>query len=261
MQLMWNLVEMHRDMLSTCRLMLDNRMEYDPSRLLLTSDRVRDNSVNTFRDLMQRLEVQAPFQRTFASSAFQGRNSRLVESSAQAHLPSPQLSRVQTLHSLADLDTDDGTKKTEEQLKLLAERYIETLPDPNRSPGPPPTPPVEASDGYNAFCPGPVEERWFAGSLSLWQCMKCGSSISFDYNKVDRSQAFANLVFSCHLPVRSETVSYKCILCRETGVAAPEALQVFEKMELVAHLGTHSVRDFNRAGFDGAILRSSCLVP
>ncbi|MCJ1384539.1 hypothetical protein MMC17_007656 [Xylographa soralifera] len=165
---------------------------------------------------------------------------------------------VQTLQAISS-SVEDNIEIDEEKarLNMLAEKYVKGSLRPEQASKPCVSQP-EISSEFNAFCQGPVEECFSSGSLSLWQCRNCGSSISFDYNKVDRSQGFANLIFSCHLPVRSETVNYKCIICRAIG-EPQNALGVFgEKMYLISHLCQHTARDFREAGFNESILYSSC---
>ncbi|MCJ1397753.1 hypothetical protein MMC11_000949 [Xylographa trunciseda] len=243
MELMWCLLDMHRDMLNVCKLMLQSRMEYDPSKLLQTSDQIRDRSLGSFHSLAQRLEMQASLQHPLAIDL-------------HSSWISPRMSRVQTLQTISSSDEENNEIDEEKaRLNMLAEKYVEALSDPSRPQSPAVSQPELSSD-FNAFCQGPVEECFSSGSLSLWQCRNCGSSISFDYNKVDRSQGFANLIFSCHLPVRSETVNYKCIICRATG-EPQNALNVFgEKMHLVSHLCKHTAHNFRAAGFSESILHS-----
>ena len=253
MDLMWCLVDMHRDMLGVCRRMLDSKMEYDPSKLLQTSDQIRDRSLSSFQSLAQRLEIQAPIQRTL-----EGWNRDHASFMTHEQI-NPRLSRVQTLETMSDVQNNTQMDQEKERLNMLAEKYVETLSDKSRPRSPAVSQP-ELSPEFNAFCQGPVEECFYSGSLSLWQCRNCGSSISFDYNKVDRSQAFANLIFSCHLPARSETVLYKCIICRARG-DRPNTLAVFsDKMDLIVHLGEHTPGEFTQAGFEASILHGSCYV-
>ena len=242
---MWCLLDMHRNMLNVCKLMLHDKMEYDPSKLLHTSDQIRDRSLGSFHSLAQRLELQASIPYPLAID----RHSSWM---------SPGISRVQTLQTIASTD-EENNELDEEKAKLnnLAEKYVATLSHPDRPQSPAASQP-ELSSEFNAFCQGPVEECFSSGSLSLWQCRNCGSSISFDYNKVDRSQGFANLIFSCHLPVRSETANYKCIICRATG-EPQNSLTIFgEKMQLISHLCKHTADEFREADFSESILYSSC---
>ncbi|MCJ1282931.1 hypothetical protein MMC26_002257 [Xylographa opegraphella] len=245
MELMWCLLDMHRDMLSVCKLMLQERIEYDPSRLQRTSDQIRDRSLGSFHSLAQRLEIQAPIPPPLAIDPYPNWNA-------------PRISRVQTLQTISSTDeANDELDEEKARLNTLAERYVAALSHSSR-PQSPAASPAELSSEFDAFCQGPVEECFSSGSLSLWQCRNCGSSISFDYNKVDRSQGFANLVFSCHLPVRSETVKYKCIICRAIG-EPQNMLQIYgEKGQLISHLCTHTAQDFGEAGFSESILDSLC---
>ena len=181
-------------MLRTSHLMLENRMEYDPVRLLRASDHTRKSTLRSFDHLAQRLTAQAPIQRQLASQSYDDWAPGL---STAAHPPSPsRISRVQIIASQHDGHQDI----TEDHVKDLARRYVNTLPAPSSSPQ---LPPSDFSSGvlaeYNAFCQGPVEESYYSGSLSLWQCHRCGSPISFDYNRIDRSMALAHLIFACHL--------------------------------------------------------------
>ncbi|MCJ1323134.1 hypothetical protein MMC15_008487 [Xylographa vitiligo] len=245
MELMWCLLDMHRDMLNVCKLMLHDKMEYDPSKLLYTSDQIRDRSLGSFHSLAQRLEVQAPIPHALAIDSHPNWTSRGI-------------SRVQTIQTISSTDEENNAiDEQKARLNTLAEKYVATLSNPSRPQSPAVSQP-ELSSEFNAFCQGPVEECFSSGSLSLWQCRNCGSSISFDYNKVDRSQGFENLIFSCHLPVRSETVKYKCIICRTIG-EPQNALGVFgEKMHLISHLCTHTAHEFREAAFSESILNSSC---
>ena len=251
MDLMWCLVDMHRDMLSVCRRMLDSKMEYDASKLLQTSDQVRDRSLGSFQSLAQRLEIQAPIQRPLEDW-----NRDHVYAMTHEQI-SPRLSRVQTLETISDVQINAQIDQEKQKLNMLAEKYVETLSDRSRPHSPAVSQP-ESSSEFNAFCQGPVEERFFSGSLSLWQCRNCGSSISFDYNKVDRSQAFANLIFSCHLPAKNETVLYKCIICRARGDRPNTVFS--DKMDLIVHLGNHTADQFTQARFEESILHDSCYV-
>ncbi|MCJ1435213.1 hypothetical protein MMC27_004585 [Xylographa pallens] len=244
MELMWCLLDMHRDMLNVYKLILHDRIEYNPSKLLHTSDQIRDRSLGSFHSLAQRLEQQAPILPPLAIDSHPNWISRGI-------------SRVQTLQTISSFDEENNEIDEERaRLNTVAEKYVATLADPSRPQSPSVSQP-ELSSEFNAFCQGPVEECFSSGSLSLWQCRNCGSSISFDYNQVDRSQGFANLIFSCHLPVRSETVNYKCIVCRATG-EPQNTLGVFgEKMPLVSHLFEHTVHEFREAGFSESV-HSSC---
>ena len=252
---MWCLINMHQDMLRTCQLMLDNKVEYDPSRLLRTSNGVRDRSLDSFHTLAQRLEIEAPIASSLNLYPRGGRGDGQADATTRGQFPS-RFSRVNTLS-----DTDDNNQIEEEgrRLNAVARNYTDILPDPARSPMLSESP-LELSTEFNAFCPGPVEESFSSGSRSLWQCHECGHSISFDYNKVDRSRPFANLIFSCHLPTRSETVSYKCIICREIGEPRNTMNTFEQKMDLIAHLGNHTAREFKNASFDESILHSSCYI-
>ena len=247
---------MHQDMLRTCQLMLDNRVEYDPSRLLRTSNGVRDRSLDSFHSLAQRLEIEAPVSRPLNLDPRQGRGDGQADAVARGQLHS-RFSRVNTL---SDIDDNHLIEDEGRLLNAVARNYTDTLPDPTRSPMLPESP-LELSTEFNAFCPGPVEESFSSGSRSLWQCHKCGHSVSFDYNKVDRSRPFANLIFSCHLPTRSETVNYKCIICREIGAPRNTMITFEQKMDLIVHLGNHTAQEFKRASFDESILHNSCYVP
>ena len=253
MELMWCLLNMHQDMLKTCQLMLDNRVEYDPSRLLRTSNGVRDRSLDSFHSLAQRLEIEAPISPPL--NLYPRRDGR-ADAVIREQLPS-RFSRVNTLS-----DPEDNNQIEEEgrRLNAVARNYTRILPDPTTSPMLSQSP-LDLSTEFNAFCPGPVEESFSSGSRSLWQCHKCGHSISFDYNKIDRSRPFANLIFSCHLPTRSETVSYKCVICREIGEPQNTMVTFDQKLDLVEHLGDHTAQDFKKASFDESILYDSCRLP
>ena len=248
---MWCLLDMHRDMLSVCRRMLENKIEYDPSMLLHTSDQVRDRSLGSFQTLAQRLEIQAPIQRSI-----KGRNQDQASDMEREQIY-PGLSRVQTLETISGSQDNAHINQEKDKLNILAEKYVETLSD-RSSPCSPAKSQPELSSEFNAFCQGPVDECFYSGSLSMWQCRYCGSTISFDYNKVDRSQVFANLIFSCHLPARSETVQYKCIICRAKN-NRPNTPAVFaDKKDLIVHFGQHSADEFTQAGFEEPISSDPC---
>ena len=233
-------------------------MEYDPIRLLTASTRTQNSALDSLDRLAQRLAEQAPIQRPQALGLYShdswSSTDHALPTAASAYSQPP--SRLSRVHTISSVDSEPEVAQEKERLDEFARKWVEALSDPGSS-----SSGLNSSlsgTDINAFCRGTVEEIYFSGSLSTWQCRHCGNLISFDYTKVDRSQAFAHLIFACHQPVKSGTTQYRCIICRALGLAQPSAMESFGgKMELVAHLGTHTVEDFEGAEFEGEIRENS----